>query len=327
MEKRMRVLVFGAGAIGSVVGGMLARGGHEVVLIGRRPHMSAIREAGLTIGGIWGNHTVRNLTCYTSVEEMSAREGSKPFRLLLVTVKSYDTRAAARQLKPLARRGTFVVSLQNGYGNVETLEETIREELVLGGRVIFGAELVERGCVNVTVYAEEVLIGSRLGLVAPEDLLEITEAFTSAGIPTKPTQTISQHLWGKVLYNAALNPLGTILRRSYGELASNVYTREVMDCVVAEIFAVTRASGIEMLWESPEEYLEVFYRKLVPPTAAHYPSMMRDIESGKRTEIDALNGAVVRLAHGLEIIAPVNLALTNQIRFLEDPTGEHPWIT
>ena len=322
----MRVLVFGAGAIGSVVGGMLARGGHEVVLIGRAPHMRAIQEAGLHISGIWGMHTVRNLACYTSVEEMTAAGNGESFRLLLVTVKSYDTPAAARQLKGLAGPDTFVVSLQNGYGNVETLEEIIGEEPVLGGRVIFGADLVERGCVNVTVYAEEVLIGSRLGLVDLEDLLEISEAFTSSGIPTRPTQNISGHLWGKVLYNAALNPLGTILKRSYGELAANVYTREIMDHVIAEVFAVARASSMEMLWESPQEYLDLFYNKLVPPTAAHYPSMMRDIERGKRTEIDALNGAVVRLARELQIIAPVNLALSNQIRYLEDPAGEHHWI-
>ena len=321
----MRVLVFGAGAIGSVVGGMLAKAGHDVVLVGRAPHMNAIREAGLHITGIWGEHTVRNLACYPSVAQMQAEGTIEPFELLLVTVKSYDTREAAGQLRPLVRPGSFVVSLQNGYGNVETLEEIIGEERALGGRVIFGAELVEPGHVKVTVYAEEVLIGSRLGRVELEDLIEITDAFTAAGIPTKPTQKISQHIWGKVLYNAALNPLGTILRRTYGELAENAYTREIMDHVIAEIFAVAHAAGTEMLWEHPEDYRKLFYGKLVPPTAAHYPSMLRDIEQGRRTEIDALNGAVVRLAREAEILAPVNLALTNQIKFLEDPTGEHHW--
>ena len=85
------------------------------------------------------------------------------------------------------------------------------------------------------------------------------------------------------------------------------------------------ATGIELLWKESEEFRKLFYEKLVPPTAAHYPSMMRDIELGRRTEIDALNGAVVRLARDADIIAPVNLALTNQIKFLEDPAGERHW--
>jgi len=318
----MRILVFGAGAIGSTVGGMLARAGHDVVLVGREPHMATVAKNGLRITGIWGEHTVRKLACHTSVDEVAQDGAAAPFDLILVTVKSYDTPGAARSVKPLVGERTIVVSLQNGYGNIETLEELIGEEQVLGGRVIFGVELVEAGHVNVTVYAEELLIGSRLGLVELDRLLEIAEVFTSAGIPTKPTQKISEHIWGKVLYNAALNPLGTILRRSYGELAANPYTRGIMDRVVVEVFAVARAGNIELLWEDPDEFLKLFYEKLLPPTAAHYPSMLRDIERGRRTEIDALNGAVARLARELEIIAPVNLTLTNQIKFLEDPAGE-----
>jgi len=321
----MRVLVFGAGAIGSVVGGMLARAGHDVVLIGRAPHVAAVRRKGLHITGIWGEHTVANLACYTSIDEMPGGAAAGVFDLILVTVKSYDTPEAARTVKPLVRRGTLVLSLQNGCGNVETLEEIIGEEEVLGGRVIFGVELVEPGSVRVTVYAEEVLIGSRLRLVELDRLLEIAGAFTLAGIPAKPTQKISEHLWGKLLYNAALNPLGAILRRTYGELAENPYTREIMDCVISEIFAAAGAAGVELLWKEPEEFRTIFYEKLVPPTAAHYPSMMRDIELGRRTEIDALNGAVVRLARDAGVIAPVNLALTDQVKFLEDPTGEHHW--
>ena len=322
----MRILVFGAGAIGSTVGGMLARGGHDVVLVGREPQMSAIVKKGLHITGIWGEHTVRNLACHTSVDEIVRGGAMAPFDLILVTVKSYDTPEAARSVKPLVGEGTIVVSLQNGYGNMETLEELIGEEPVLGGRVIFGVELLEPGRVNVTVYAEEVRIGSRLGLVKLDRLLEVADVFTSAGIPTKPTQKISEHIWGKVLYNAALNALGTILRRSYGELAGNPYTRGIMDRVVVEVFAVARAASMELLWKEPDDFLKVFYEKLVPATAAHYPSMLRDIEAGRRTEIDALNGAVVRLARELEIIAPVNLTLTNQIKFLEDPEGERQGI-
>ena len=295
----MRVLVFGAGAIGSVVGGMLARAGHDVVLIGRAPHVAAVRRKGLHITGIWGEHTVANLACYTSIDEMPGGAAAGVFDLILVTVKSYDTPEAARTVKPLVRRGTLVLSLQNGCGNVETLEEIIGEE--------------------------EVLIGSRLRLVELDRLLEIAGAFTLAGIPAKPTQKISEHLWGKLLYNAALNPLGAILRRTYGELAENPYTREIMDCVISEIFAAAGAAGVELLWKEPEEFRTIFYEKLVPPTAAHYPSMMRDIELGRRTEIDALNGAVVRLARDAGVIAPVNLALTDQVKFLEDPTGEHHW--
>jgi len=321
----MRVLVFGTGAVGSVVGGLLAEIGHEVVMIGRAAHMNAIRESGLRITGIWDEHHVTGLSCFTSLAEMQAAGVAGAFDLVLVTVKSYDTPEAARAVRPLVRQGGVAVSLQNGYGNIETLEEMLGEDKVLGGRVLFGADMTGPGCVKVTVYAQQMVIGSRMRLVPLEKLLEITDALTAAGVPTTPTQNISQHLWGKLLYNAALNPLGTILRCTYGELAENPYTHELMDHIITEVFAVTRASGIEMLWKEPVEFIDHFYEKLVPPTAAHYPSMLRDIEHGKRTEIDALNGAVVRLARKLEIIAPVNLAVANQIKYLEDPSGEHHW--
>ena len=124
-------------------------------------------------------------------------------------------------------------------------------------------------------------------------------------------------LWDKILYNCALNPLGAILECTYGQLAGREETRRIMDAVIDEIFLVARAHGIALNWASPEAYREHFYTRLVPPTAAHFPSMYYDVKCRKRLEIDALNGAVVRLAREKGISVPVNETITNIIKAKE----------
>jgi 2-dehydropantoate 2-reductase len=136
-------------------------------------------------------------------------------------------------------------------------------------------------------------------------------------IPCEVTRDIGKDLWAKILYNCALNPLGAILNVPYGELGESVYTRDLMNCIVEEIFEVIKESGHETHWECAEDYLDNFYQKLLPPTAAHNSSMLQDIKAKKRTEIDALNGAVLRLAEEFHIDTPCNFILCNMIRFLE----------
>ncbi len=122
----------------------------------------------------------------------------------------------------------------------------------------------------------------------------------------------------KILYNAALNPAGALLGVNYGALADDRETHDLMNKIIQEAFAVTKAHGIELFWETAEDYLQAFYETMIPPTAAHFPSMLRDLERGKRTEIAALNGAIASLGRQKEIPTPINDTITALIRFREN---------
>ncbi len=313
MDHGMRFLVMGAGAIGSVFGGLLTKTGEDVTLIGRDPHIAAIRAHGLKINGIWGEHKVRIARTVTSAAQLAGEK----FDVVLICVKSYDTAHAVRQVIPCIHQMSLLVSLQNGLGNIETIAESVGWERTLGGRVIFGAEVVEPGWVRVTVYAEEVMLGAKDERVARERIESIVECVNRAGIPSLFTADIEKFVWSKVLYNAALNPLSTILRSPYGYLLENEGTREIMRMIVEEIFRVANARDVALFWNQPREYIDLLFGRLIPATAQHHPSMLQDILRNKPTEIDAINGAICRMGDECGVRTPVNNLLCTLIKALE----------
>jgi 2-dehydropantoate 2-reductase len=285
------VLVAGAGAVGSVIGGLLARAGLPVTLLGRPAHLSAVGRDGLRIEGLFGEHRVNGLACAT---DAGALRG--PFRFVLLTVKAWDTARVAAAVAPVVAEDGFVVSMQNGLGNLEAVAAAVGAPRVLGARVIFGAELAAPGRVRVTVMAEPVLVGSPdpADAVRTAAAASLAERLAAAGVPAEPTSALLAELWAKVFYNAALNPLGALLGVPYGALADDADARAVMDDVIREAFAVALAAGVALRWPDVEAYRAAFYQRLVPPTASHRSSMLQDLERGRPTEIDALNGYVAR---------------------------------
>ncbi len=308
----MNILVYGAGAIGSVIGGFLAKAGHEVSFLGRPWHMEKIRSDGLFITGIWGEHLIKDLNVYTDVSQLK----NKSFDLIILTVKSYDTESAAREIKNMFKPHTVVVHLQNGLGNAETLLKYIPEDKLITGIVIFGAEIVEPGKVKVTVSADKTVLGS-IGNVSESKVKEIAEIFNQAGIPARATNEIEKYLWAKVLYNCALNPLASLLEVPYGVLAENPNTRKIMDQIIEEIYEVGKRMGVKFEPETAEEYKQLFYSRLIPLTAEHHASMLQDIKKGRRTEIDALCGAISRYGEELGIPTPANTLITHLIKAKE----------
>jgi len=309
----MSILVFGAGAIGSVIGGLLAKAGRDVTLYGRERYLGAVRESGLRITGIWGEHSVGSLDVCWSLDELEGRT----FRDVLLTVKSFDTEAAARELVPFLQPDSLVYSLQNGVGNVETIARHAGEERTVGGRVIFGAKVEEPGLVRVTVYAEEVMLGPISDKTDFARIEEMAGWMSEAGVPALPTREIHKFLWAKVLYNSALNPLSVLFNATYGELADNPVTHRIMEEVIEEIFRVTRAAGIAMFWDDADGYKRKFFGEEVPATVAHRSSMLQAIETRRRIDIDALNGAVVRLGEKVGVETPVNRLLVELVRAKE----------
>ena len=186
--------------------------------------------------------------------------------------------------------------------------------------MIFGATIPQAGLVRITVFADPTAIGAlRPGLVPRRD--EAARRWASiidaAGVPALYTDRLPALLWAKVFYNAALNPLGALLRVHYGALAEREDSRAIMDAAVGEAFAVAAAEGVELPWDRPSDYLREFYGRLVPATFDHRSSMLQDLERGRRTEIDAINGAVWHRGRGRGIVTPVNETLTRILHLVE----------
>lgn len=315
----MKVSVIGLGAIGSAVGGFLRLKGIDVAGYGRNPHISAIKERGLRIKGIWGEHFVKDFEVYSSVED--GRERLKVSDFIIISTKSFDTRKAVEEISKYVKEDAVVLSFQNGLGNMEEIAKVLGEKRTGGARVIFGSKVVSPGEIEITVYGGEVLLGHFLEDSPPQWALErikgMAELLNSSGIPSRFVNDLRIYLWEKMLYNCTLNPLSGIFNLPYGVLYDKEETRSIMEEVLKEIFELMNKMGIKTRWRNYREYFEYFGRELIPPTSAHIASMAEDIKRGKRTEIDFMNGYMVRRGEKASLSMPVNKTLTLMINFLE----------
>jgi 2-dehydropantoate 2-reductase len=307
----MRYLIIGAGALGSVFGGLLQRSGQSVAYIGRGQHFEQARTQGLTIDGIWGEFPVGPLTAEDPAD-------APPYEIILLCVKSYHTAEACRLARGRLAPGGLIISVQNGLGNLEVIAPEFGVARTIGARVIFGAQVSRPGWVTVTVYAAPVLLGPMVPGPPPGPLPRLAAELNRAAIPTEVVDQIMPHLWDKVLYNCALNPLGAILGAPYGALGDYAETRELMRRLIDEIYQVARARGLALQYPEAAAYFRHFCDHLVPPTAAHWPSMWQDLQAGRRTEIEALNGAICRYGREAEVPTPYNDVLSRLVRFLEE---------
>jgi 2-dehydropantoate 2-reductase len=309
-----KYLIFGTGALGSVLGGFLQESGCDVTYIGRGEHFKVVLEKGLKITGIWGEHSI-------PASQINGFSDStmigKKFAVILLCVKSMHTDDAACQAEPLLEKDGIMISIQNGLNNWETIANHVGEDRTVGARVIFGAEIPEPGLAKVTVIADKVLLGEPFGPVNRSLMEAVNEDLNGAGIPTKQVsqEEIRSAIWVKVLYNSALNPLSAILEVPYGKLGQSPETRKIMRKVIEEIFQVMEKKGIGVPFKNSADYYRFFVEKQLPPTADHHSSMLQDISIGRQTEIEALNGAISQDAKKLGIETPYNDFLTALIRF------------
>ncbi|HVN70529.1 MAG TPA: ketopantoate reductase family protein [Desulfomonilia bacterium] len=306
----MKYLVMGAGALGSIFGGLLLERGHNVTFVGTDDHLRAMQKQGLSITGIWGDHKLERVNAFFGTKELSGI-----YDVVLLSVKSYHTAQVIKETLPFLHEKTLVFSIQNGLGNWEAIADAVRWERTIGARVIFGAELERPGTARVTVYADKVLLGSPSGTAPRETIQQVCDHLNDAGIPTALSDEIASFLWGKVLYNCSLNALGAILNVPYGRLQEVPEVLSVMQQIIREIFAVARAKGVKLPYENAEAYYKTLTEIQLPPTATHRSSMLQDMSRGSRlTEIDALNGAICRYGREQGVPTPVNEVLTAVIK-------------
>lgn len=280
----MEVIVFGAGSLGSLIGGLLARE-HDVTLVGRDPHVEAVRRRGLEVTGEFDLTTDPDARTDLSSFSPSADLG-------VVTVKSFDTEAAARAL---AGRVDVALSVQNGMGNEETLRGEI--DRVLAGTCTYGAILRKPGVVECTgrgeivfgPFAEARRVNGEWADRADRDVAErVGEAFRSAGIVATVDEEMADRLWEKLAINAGINPITALARIPNGALEDGpAHVRAL--AAARETAQVAREQGVDLSDEKAAGALE----DVIETTAANESSMLRDVQQCRRTEIDAISGYVI----------------------------------
>jgi 2-dehydropantoate 2-reductase len=313
----MRVLVYGAGAVGLGLASCLLKSQAEVCLLARAETVAALRQGGLSRTGIFGSFRAEpnSFAAYQSLGEIQ----NQTFDFILVCTKSFDSAGAAEDLRRypgLFGPHTKIVLFQNGWGNAEKFVGHFPKERIYSARVITGFTRRRPNEVEITVHADAIHIGSLFGceLTAVEQL---AKAIAEGDIPSVTVPDIEKDVWAKMLYNCALNPLGAILDVPYGVLAGNPWSRDLMNHIIEEVFSVMTAAGYRTHWRSADGFLKVFYDRLVPDTASHKSSTSQDIAAGRKTEIDALTGAVLALADEHHVEVAFNRAVYALIKFVE----------
>jgi 2-dehydropantoate 2-reductase len=302
----VRVAVFGAGAVGCFYGGMLARAGHDVVLIGRPLHVDAIREAGLHFEGLQFDEHI-------PVAASSGPEAVRGARLVLFCVKSTDTEQAAAQMAPYLEPGSIVLNLQNGVDNTERIQAAVSQP-VIPAVVYVATEMAGPGHLKHHGRGELVIGALEAGSEAAlrEPLEQVQRWFAEAGVKVTLSDNVAGELWAKLVVNCAYNAISAISQLPYGEMIKGAGVKDVMRDVVAETLAVAKASGVR----TAPELVESVYR-IAEWMPTQYSSTAQDLQRGRPTEIDHLNGYVVRRGDALGIPVPANRVLWALVRLIE----------
>jgi 2-dehydropantoate 2-reductase len=302
-NNKPKVAVVGAGAVGGYFGGMLARAGLPVVLIGRPSFVEAVRRSGLFLDSFRFQETVHP---QASTELSAATDAD----VVLFCVKTTDTASVSKQLAAVLPSTAVVVSLQNGVNNAEEIRAA--SGIVAVPAVVYVAASVPAPGSVKHFGRGDLVIGPNNETTAP-----IANLFTSADIPCRISDNIEGELWTKLIWNCALNAVSALGRVTYGEIIASADAKQLVEAAVYETLRVARAKGIHPPGlEDPRAAIAGSF-KIAEQMSGTRSSTAQDLARGKRTEIDSLNGYVARLGAQLGVPTPVNHALFTLVKLYE----------
>lgn len=294
----LQMAVLGAGAVGCYYGGMLARAGHRVTLIGRSQHVQVFEARGLRMQTLAFDETVQ----VGASTEAAAVAGAD---LVLFAVKSPDTERAGAQMREHLKPGALVLCLQNGVDNAERLRAVLPGVAVASAVVYVATEMAGPGHLRHHGRGELVIEPSAR-------CAEVAQALTAAGIPTEVSDNVRGALWAKLILNCAYNALSAVGRIAYGELVQQPGVADVMRDVVAECRDVAAADGVSLPGD-----VDAAVRRIAETMPSQYSSTAQDLMRGKPSEIDHLNGHVVRRGEALGVPTPANRVLWAMVKLVE----------
>jgi len=297
--------VVGAGAMGSVYAGLLAAAGHEVWAVDTwQEHVDAIRERGLRVEGASGDRVV-------AVEATADAAEAREAELVILATKAMDVEAAAKAARPLVGPDTLVVSIQNGLGGPDIAASVLGDERVaIGVAEGFGASIVAPGHVHHHGFGL-IRLGERSGPVTPR-LEAAAQVWREAGFSVRTYDDVQRLVWEKLVCNVAFSGTCTILGRTIGEVLDHPEAWSVASACAAEAFAVGRAAGVAFEFDDPVAHVRAFGEKI----RGAKPSMLLDLEAGRRSEVDFVNGAIPRVGAEVGVPAPVNQTVTALVKTL-----------
>jgi len=298
-----KIAVVGAGAVGGYFGGLLARAGVPVMMIGRPAFVEAVKKSGLFLDTLQFQESVR----VEASTELSAVRGAD---IVLFCVKTTDNVTTTRALAPLLAPGALVLSMQNGVDNVEQIRAASTID-ALPAVVYVAASVPEPGRVK-HVGRGDLVVGPE-----NEKTKRIAALFSRAQLPCRISENIEGELWTKLVWNCALNAVSALGRAKYGQIASSVDAWKVVETAVYEVLAVARAAGIHPPGLEDPKVALAGALKIATQMAEALSSTGQDLNRGKRTEIDSLNGYISRRGAELGVPTPVNQALYALVKLAE----------
>ncbi len=301
----MKIVIVGPGAMGCLFAAFLSKSKEEVWLLDKnKERAEKTHQNGLNLEGISGNWQVQvKVTCDT--KEIGQAD------LIIIAVKSYDTKEAIIHAKSLVGDNTRVLTLQNGIGNIEIIGEVVGADRVIGGVTNEGATLLDIGHIRHAGRGETVI--GRIDGKIPVELRAIREIFNKVGLETRISRDIKGLLWSKLIINVGINALTAVTRLNNGKLIEFEGTRKILRDAVTEATKIAKRKRIKLIYDDPLAKVEA----VCEATATNVSSMLQDVLRKKRTEIGFINGVIVRQGQELGIPVPVNSILVDLVKTIE----------
>lgn len=290
----MKIAIMGAGGIGGYYGALLARSGQDVTFIARGEHLRAIQAAGLRIKSVHGDFSVAAVRAVENPAEIGSVD------LVVFAVKTYDTAAAAASLRPIIGPQTTVMPLQNGIDAAERIGEILGDSHVIGATTWLSAAVEGPGLIGQYSPFRRVVVGEMDGVDTPR-VRAAVEVFRQAGVEAESSADIRKVLWTKFVFIAATGALGALTRVALGEYRAVPETRIALLAALEEVASVGRACGAALDADVVERTIEF----IDAASPGMKPSFQRDVEAGRRSEIESLIGVVVRMGKACGVPVPV----------------------
>jgi 2-dehydropantoate 2-reductase len=301
----MKIVIVGSGAMGCLFAHFLTKSKEEIWILDKTKERAAqISQCGIMVEGMSGKYQVK-VKATAEVKEIGQAD------LVIICVKSYDTKEAVMLSKGLVGENTSVLTLQNGIGNLEIISEVVGADRVIGGVTNEGATLLDIGSIRHAGRGETVI--GRIDRKIPVEMRAIREIFNKVGLETRISRDIKGLLWSKLIINVGINALTAITRLHNGKLIEFEGTRKILREAVTEATKVAKRKRIKLVYDDPLAKVEA----VCEATAGNISSMLQDVLKKKRTEIDFINGVIVRQGQELGIPVPVNQILLDLVKTIE----------
>ncbi len=301
----MKIVIVGPGAMGCLLAHYLSKTKEELWILDKsKERTEKINQAGIIVKGVSGEWQVK-VKATADIKEIGKAD------LIIICVKSYDTKGAIILSKDLIGDNTSVLTLQNGIGNIEIIGEVVGTDKVIGGVTNEGATLLDIGSIRHAGKGETII--GRIDGKIPVELRSIREIFNKVGLETRISKDIKSILWSKLIINVGINALTAITRLNNGRLIDFEGTRKILRNAVTEAVRIAKRKRIKLIYDDPLAKVEA----VCEATATNVSSMLQDVLRKKRTEIDFINGVIVRQGQELGIPVPVNSILLDLVKTIE----------